>query len=85
MNTNAKNTQHHAEKPRVLIKKCHICGHLNEGAEEMQRCSHCNKSFLPLNYFSKVHSDLSDNPRHLFCHCNELAEEDIIRGLYVLW
>ena len=70
---------------RVLIKKCHVCGHLNEGTREMEQCAHCDKSFLPLNYFSKLYDGSSEGFQQLFCQCNELTEEDMIKGLYVLW
>ena len=74
-----------SKSSQVLIKKCHLCGHLNEGKEEMTQCTHCKKSFLPLNYFGKIHDGSGESLQELFCRCEELSEEDIIRGLYVLW
>ena len=79
-----KGLENHSEG-QVLIKKCHICGHLNEGAKEMEQCAHCGKSFLPLNYFTKVHDGSSEGFQQLFCQSDELTEEDIIKGLYILW
>ncbi|MCY4644660.1 MAG: hypothetical protein OXB88_08595 [Bacteriovoracales bacterium] len=75
----------HSPKSRFLIKKCHICGHLNEGEKEMKRCAKCRRSFFPLNYFAKIDDGTSKNSSHLFCRCDELREEDVIKGLYVLW
>ena len=68
-----------------IIKKCHVCGHVNESQKEMQRCGKCEKSFLPLNYFGKVHAKNSDDFSKLFCKASELHEEDLIHGLHVLW
>ena len=73
------------ENTQVIVKKCHVCGHINEGEEEMKQCGHCKKSFLPLNYFGKIHNGSSEGLAQLFCRAHELTEDDIIRGLYVLW
>ena len=40
----------------VLIKKCHVCGALFETHKELKKCLKCKKSFLPCNYFNKVHA-----------------------------
>jgi hypothetical protein len=69
----------------LLIKKCHCCGELNEGRREMERCQGCNKSFLPSNYFSKVHAKNSLEYQQLFAHSHELHEDDIVKGLGVIW
>ena len=69
----------------VIIKKCHICGHLNESKSEPKKCCGCNKSFLPLNYFSKVHNHGKEQYDALFEACNELTEQDLIKGIYVIW
>lgn len=69
----------------MIIKKCHVCGHLNEGHREMENCKKCSKGFLPLNYFSKVHAKTSEEYKNLFAESHELQPDDIIKGLYVLW
>ncbi len=70
----------------VLIKKCHMCGEMIESQSEVQRCPSCNKSFLPLNYFSKVHDvKTADDFRQLFENSDLLCEDELIKGLYVLW
>lgn len=70
---------------KTLIKKCHVCGHVMESAQEVQKCGKCKKSFLPVNYFSKVHSKSQKEYDQLFAHSYELRDEDLIKGLTVLW
>lgn len=70
---------------KLLIKKCHICGHIMESAQEVQKCGKCKKSFLPVNYFSKIHSKSQSEYELLFAYGHELSEEDLIKGLTVLW
>jgi RecJ-like exonuclease len=70
---------------KLLIKKCHSCGHLMESAQEPQKCQKCKKSFLPVNYFSKIHSKSQQDYDQLFAYGHELHEEDLIKGLSVLW
>lgn len=69
----------------TIIKKCHMCGHINEGKREMESCSKCHKGFLPLGYFSKVHAKTSQEYKELFAYSEELHPDDIVKGLYVLW
>ncbi|GAB4013229.1 MAG: hypothetical protein Fur0010_09900 [Bdellovibrio sp.] len=68
-----------------LIKKCHNCGHLIETTIEPMKCASCSQSFLPLQYFSKVHSKSSEDYEKLFAKVEEIHEADIIKGLYVIW
>ncbi len=70
---------------KLLIKKCHMCGHIMESEEEVQKCHQCKKSFLPLNYFSKVHSKTGNEFSALFASCNEIHEQELIKGLTVIW
>ncbi len=70
---------------KTLIKKCHVCGHVMETAQEVQKCGKCKKSFLPVNYFSKVHSKSQAEYDQLFAYSHELHETDLIKGLTVLW
>ena len=72
-------------KAIVLIKKCHVCGHIMESSKEPEKCGKCNKSFLPSNYFSKVHAKTSKEFKSLFSQSNELHEDEIIKGLTVIW
>jgi hypothetical protein len=72
---------------KIIIKKCHMCGHVTESHQEPQKCKQCNKSFLPVNYFSKIHSKISTSSDYekLFAFGHEMHDEDIIKGLTVLW
>lgn len=70
---------------KLIVKKCHLCGHIMESYEEVKKCGQCKKSFLPSNYFSKVHSKSSTEFDHLFAQSHEIHEDDIIKGLTVLW
>lgn len=72
-------------KDTTLIKKCHMCGHIHEGHQEPQKCTKCKKSFLPVNYFSKVHTKSQKEFDQLFAYGHELHDEDLIKGLTVLW
>ena len=70
---------------KVLIKKCHQCGHIAESYKELQKCGGCKKSFLPSNYFSKVHAKNTEEYSQLFSMSDELHEDELIKGLSVLW
>ena len=70
---------------KVIIKKCHVCGQLIEAEAEVKKCPCCNKPFLPLNYFGKVHAVNNQEFENLFADSHELTDEDLIRGIYVLW
>ncbi|MDA8792297.1 hypothetical protein N9N67_03575 [Bacteriovoracaceae bacterium] len=80
MNEKLKNINH----SKIIIKVCHVCYRLNESYKEPLKCQHCHKSFLPLNYFYKVH-DQSIRHEELFAEGHELHEEDLVKGIYVLW
>ena len=70
---------------RVLIKKCHVCGQMIEAHTEQEKCVCCGKSFLPLNYFEKIHDHQDSTFSELYAESHELHEEDLIVGLYVIW
>ncbi len=70
---------------KVIIKLCHVCGKLTESYAEPMRCSKCNKAFLPANYFSKIHAKNSTEFEHLFANSDELADEDMVKGISVIW
>lgn len=82
MNAMEKNT---STSGILLIKKCHMCGHLNESSKEVPRCGQCSKSFLPLNYFGKVHAKNTEEFNNLFSTSDEIHEEDLIKGIHALW
>ena len=68
-----------------IIKKCHCCGQVAESEKEIQKCVSCGKSFLPLNYFDKIHGDAEYKFEELFSEVSEIEDEDLIKGLYVIW
>jgi hypothetical protein len=73
------------EHHRIIIKKCHMCGHLMESVDEIRKCQKCKKSFLPVNYFSKVHSKNQKEYDQLYANSQEMHEADLVKGLTVLW
>ena len=70
---------------KTIIKKCYMCGTVMEGIQEQKKCSGCKKSFLPSNYFGKVHAKNEKEFDSLFSHCDEIHEEDLIKGISVIW
>ncbi len=68
-----------------IIKKCHVCGHMMESHQEIDKCGSCKKPFLPMNYFGKVHAKNSAEFKELFSNASELHEDDMVKGLTVLW
>lgn len=78
------NTLEQDTNKKIIIKKCHVCGKINESHQEVQKCGGCAKSFLPLNYFHKVHSK-ETSFKDLFCESHELHEEEMVKGICVIW
>lgn len=75
----------HAEiSKNEIFRLCHRCHHVNASTCEIQRCEKCQKSFLPLKYFQKIH-DVSHDYTELFSTAQELEEDDLIKGVTVLW
>ncbi len=70
---------------KIIIRKCHACGKLNDSYREVQRCDKCRKSFLPLNYFGKIHAKNETEFKNLFASSNELTDDDLLKGLMALW
>ena len=70
---------------KCLIRKCHHCGELGEAPIELKKCGSCNKAFLPLAYFEKVHSLSGARFDSLFSHCDDIDEDDLIKGIHVIW
>lgn len=80
-----RNHQSVSKELKLLVKKCHVCGTIMESTREQQRCKSCDKSFLPSNYFGKVHAKNDKDYEKLFSTTDELQDEDLIKGLSVLW
>jgi hypothetical protein len=73
------------KKTKMIIRKCHCCSKLTESAAEVEKCLSCGKSFLPLNYFAKIHGNDEYKFDELWAKGHELEEEDLIKGLFVIW
>lgn len=74
-----------SKRQKLIIKRCHVCGQVHESAIELEKCVKCDKSFLPLNYFAKVHNTKQNEYQDLFAQSHELDDSDLIVGIYVLW
>ena len=79
-----------SKQESTVIKKCHVCGTINEGHKEASRCSGCKKPFMPSNYFSKVHDseDAGKTKSYedwIYSTVDELDQRDVIKGLTVIW
>ena len=72
-------------KDKLLIRACHCCSKITESYQEIERCSHCEKSFLPLRYFEKIHDFKGESWKKHFSSAEDLEELDLIKGLFVLW
>ena len=72
-------------KEKKLIRVCHACCEVNESERELERCSHCNKAFLPLRYFEKIHQAKEAKWETHFWEAEQMEEEELIKGLFVLW
>ncbi len=70
---------------KSLMRLCHCCHKVSESSVELERCAHCGKSFLPLRYFEKIHKSKNQKWGSHFSPSEELEEEDLIKGLFVLW
>lgn len=72
-----------SKRKKIILKKCHICSHLTESFVEISKCESCNKSFLPSNYFSKVHCQ--KEKKDYYDDADDLKSESLIKGLDTLW
>ncbi|MBF0366421.1 MAG: hypothetical protein HQK50_12690 [Oligoflexia bacterium] len=71
---------------RQLIQKCHLCGAIIETYVELSECPTCKKHFFPLNYWDKATCvSTKEMYMKLFSTSDELSEEDLIKGIHVLW
>lgn len=84
MNESSKNIKR-SNRKKIIFKKCHVCGHLNETTHELEKCHQCRKSFLPSHYFAKIHNQEEAKFHSLFNDAEEMEEVQLIKGLYVIW
>jgi hypothetical protein len=73
------------DKEKMIIRACHTCSKISEAHQELERCLHCGKAFLPLRYFEKIHDFKGESWKKHFAYADELENEDLIKGLFVLW
>lgn len=78
------NIEIRTRKERLVIRQCHKCAKMTESVKEQESCASCGKSFLPLNYFTKVH-DHSGAINELYAHSSDILEEDLVKGIFVIW
>lgn len=83
--TSNKTRKTTAKTRPLLIRKCHVCGQLVESEQEQEKCCQCGKAFLPLNYFEKIHGDPDQKFQDLFSFSDEIDEDSLILGIYVVW
>lgn len=81
MNFKGKNKH----QTKLLIRSCHLCGHVNESECEIERCSKCRKHFLPFSYAGMQTPLNSQQYQAIFKDISDLGEEDVIKGIGVLW
>lgn len=74
-----------SKKPQTLIRVCHMCLKINESTAEIEKCVHCQKSFLPLRYFEKIHSHAKQEWSSHFSSIEDIDDKDLIQGLFVMW
>ena len=72
-------------KLRLFIKRCHVCGEIMESQAEIRKCQSCGKSFLPLRYFEKIQAKNTQEFYQLFSASSDIDEDDLIKGIHVLW
>lgn len=82
---NTQQVKKKAKQEKVLVRRCHVCDQVVESHKEQDKCCGCGKSFLPLNYFDKIHGDNAQKFEELFAESHEICDEDLITGIYVLW
>lgn len=68
-----------------LIKMCHVCTKVAEAEKELERCPYCQKSFLPLNYFEKIHAHKDAKLSELYDNCQDIEDHYLVRGIHVKW
>jgi hypothetical protein len=70
----------------LYVRRCHICGEVNEGTEDILKCGSCHKSLLPFFYFDKRKlAEFSDNEHRPIDPPDRRTGYGPIRGLTVYW
>jgi hypothetical protein len=70
----------------LYIRRCHVCGDMNESKEDIVKCESCRKSLLPFYYFDKKKlAEFSDDKGRPFDGRDKESGYGPIRGLTVYW
>jgi hypothetical protein len=76
----------HKKSKKLLFKVCHRCLRAHATEIEPERCPYCLKAFLPHGYFQHIHQQKKSARYQLFFQdTDDLDEEDLVKGLNVLW
>lgn len=71
----------------LFVRRCHVCGDLNESTEDILKCNQCQKPLLPFFYFDKKkiaeYSDNQARPEEIYGA--ESKSYGPIRGLTAYW
>ena len=70
----------------LFVRRCHVCGELNESPHDITKCLSCQKSLLPFYYFDKRKiSEMSDNQVRPPEDRDHETGYGPIRGLTAFW
>jgi hypothetical protein len=70
----------------IFVRRCHVCGEVNESKEDILKCGFCRKSLLPFFYFDKRKvPDYSDNEERPIYERESDTGYGPIRGLTAYW
>lgn len=73
--------------PKIHIRRCHVCGEVNEADEKLvQKCEHCGKTLAPFYYFdeSKL-MGLDQSPQREISSKLPLKQYPPLWGLTAYW
>lgn len=78
------NTELKTKQIKMIVRQCHKCTQVIEAPKEQESCLCCGKSFLPINYFDKIH-DHSGKVNELYASSEEIEEQSLVKGIFVIW
>jgi len=72
-------------KTHEFVRCCHKCNTLSSDYHEVKKCGNCGQSFLPTNYFKKVHSLKGVDYDDLYDSVSNIDPSLLLKGLTVIW
>jgi hypothetical protein len=70
----------------LFVRRCHVCGSVNESKDDIKKCVCCSKSLLPFYYFDKKKlNEFSDNKERPLDLPDRESGYGPIRGLTAYW